>query len=183
MKFPPLILALSLVILALATGCISDEDLPAPVHPASPPADGVLIQAIGDVTGQGVVLEGVPRGTLDTITLTIGLAPGVKTLDLNNLTVVYADAVRTEIFQPVPGYRGNPPPGYWGILGVAHELGNPNMRLDFEEEFTLRLNPKAPIVPNQVMTISIRPMEGKALILRRVAPSSIVAEDNVLPAL
>mgnify|MGYP001096716991 CR=1 FL=1 len=178
-----LILAIFFILFTLSAGCIS-EDTPAPVPVGVPlPQTGVLIQSIGDVTGQGVILQGVPRGTIDTITFTIGLAPGAKTVDLNNLTIVYADAVRTEIFLSLEGYRGNPPPGYWGIIDTVHELGNRNMRMDFEEQFIIRINPKAPVVPNQVITISVKPGEGKPLVLRRVAPSTIYENDNILPLL
>ena len=178
-----LILALFLVFCILLTGCITEnKPAPAPVGGSTPP-EGVLIQNIGDVTGQGVILQGVPRGTIDSITFAIGCAPGVKTVDLNNLTTAYADAVRTEILMPVEGYRGNPPPGYWGIIAVANEVGNPNMRLEYEEQFIIRINPKAAVVPNQVITISVKPSEGKPLIMRRVAPSTIFENDNILPVL
>jgi archaellin len=178
-----LILALFLVFAVFWAGCISeDTPAPAPVD-GSIPQKGVLIQNIGNVTGQGVILEGVPRGTIDTITFTIGLAPGVRTLDLNNMTIVYADAVRSEILSPVEGYRGIPPQGYWGVIDTVNELGSKNMRLDFEKQLVIRINPKAPVVPNQVITISIKPTEGKPLMIRRVAPSAIVENDNILPGL
>lgn len=178
-----LILALFLILCGLFAGCIS-EDTPAggPVG-GSIRQPGVLIQPVGDITGQGVILQGVPRGTIDTITFTIGLAPGATTVDLNNLTIVYADAVRSEIFTPVSGYRGNPPLGYWGILNTLNEAGNPNMRLDFEEQVVIRINPKAPVVPNQVITISVKPSEGKPVMIRCVAPSTILEKDNILPGL
>lgn len=176
-----LILALFLIVCSFSTGCIS-ENTPAPVGGSIPQPD-VLIQNIGDVTGQGVILQGVPRGTIDTMTFTIGLAPGIRTIDLNNMTVVYTDAVRTETFTPVEGYRGNPPPGYWGIIDTLNEVGDPNMRLDFEEQFVIRINPKAAVVPNQVITISVKPTEGKPLVIRRFTPSTIVESDNILPVL
>jgi hypothetical protein len=178
-----LILAIFLVFCVLSTACISeDTPEPAPVG-ANIPQGGVMIRNIGDVTGLGVILQGVPRGTIDTITFTIGLAPGVKSIDLNNLTIVYTDAVRTETFTPVEGYGGNPPPGYWGIIDTINQVGDPNLRLEFEEQVTIRINPKAAVVPNQVITISIKPHEGKPLILRRVAPSTIGESDNILPGL
>jgi archaellin len=178
-----LLLALILVLCFFSAGCIS-EDTPAPAPiGGNIPQKGVLIQNTGEITGQGVILQGVPRGTIDTITFTIGLAPGVKTIDLTNMTVVYADAVRTEILTPIEEYRGSPPPGYWGIIDSVHELGDPNMRLDFEEQLVIRINPRAPVVPNQVITISVKPKDGKALVLRRVAPSAIVENDNILPGL
>lgn len=176
-----LILVLILGSSVLLAGCITEET-PRPA-PGLPPPEGVLIQNAGDVTGQGIILAGVPRGTIDTITFTIGLAPGTKTIDLTNMTIVYADAVRTELFSPVEGYRGIPPPGFWGIIDVIHEAGNPNMRLDFDEEFVIRINPKAAIVPGQVFTISVKPSESKPLVIRRVAPSVIFEYDNILPAL
>ena len=179
---PGLVFTALLVLCISSTGCIS-EDTPAPVGRGGIPQEGVLLQTIGDVIGQGVILEGVPRGTIDTITVTIGLAPGIQTLDLDNLTIVYADAVRTELFMPVEGYRGNPPPGYWGIIAVVNELGFPNMRLDFEEQFVIRINPKAPIVPNQIVTISLKPVDSKPLVLRHIAPSPVYENENILMVL
>lgn len=176
------ILALFLILVVISTGCISDDV--SALGGQSPPSEGVSIQPAGDVTGQGVILQGVPRGTIDTITFAIGLAPPVmNTVNVTNLTIAYADAVRTEIFLPVEGYRGNPPPGYWGVIAVENEAGNNNMRLEFEEQFIIRINPKAAIVPNQVITISVRSDEGKPLVMRRVAPSTIVEKDNILPPL
>ncbi len=174
---------LFLVIGVFLTGCIS-EDIPEPVPIGGGiPQRGVLIQTVGDITGQGVILQGVPRGTIDTITFTIGLAPGAKTVDLDNMTVVYADAVRTENLLPVAGYRGIPPPGFWGIIDTVNELGSKNMRLDFEKQFVIRINPKSPVVPNQVITISVKPAEGRPLVVRRVAPSTIMENENALPGL
>jgi hypothetical protein len=177
------ILGVLLTFCVIAAGCIGDNETPPGPVSGNSAGPGVMLQTIGDVTGQGVILQGVPRGTIDTITFTIGLAPGVNTMDLSTITVVYADAVRTEILTPVEGYRGNPPPGYWGIIGTAKELGNPNLRMDFDEQFTIRINPKAPVVPNQVITISVKPSEGKPLIFRRIAPSPIVENDNILATL
>jgi archaellin len=178
-----LILALFLMVSAFSSGCISD-DTPAPVPAGeSIRQPGVLIQTIGDVTGQGVVPQGVPHSIIDTVTFTIGLAPDVRSVDLNNMTIVYADAVRSEILTPIEGYRGTPPPGCWGIIDTHNEVGNPNMRLEFNEQFVMRINPKAPVVPNQVITISVKPNEGKPMILRCMAPSPIIENDNILPVL
>jgi archaellin len=175
------ILALFLVFAVFFAGCMSeDTPPPAPVAGGGIADKGVLIQSIGDVTGQGVILAGVPRGTIDTITFTLGLAPGVRSIDLSNMTIVYADAVRTEILMPVDGYRGMPPAGYWGIIDSINEVGGKNMRLDFEKQLVIRINPKAPVVPNQVFTISVKPVEGRPLIMRRVAPSTIAESDNIL---
>jgi archaellin len=178
-----LILALFLIICVFPAGCITEKTPASVPVGGSIPVEGVMVQNIGDVTGQGVVLQGVPRGTIDTITFAIGLAPGIKSVDLNNLTIVYADAVRTEILIPVEGYRGTPPPGCWGIIDRVNDLGYPDMRLEYEEQYIIRINPKAAVVPNQVITISVKPKEGKPLIIRRVAPSTIFEKDNILPVL
>lgn len=176
-----LILALFLAACCFFTGCVSDSTPPPAGGGSAQP--GVLIQNVGDVTGQGIILQGVPRGTIDTVTFTIGLAPGVKNLDLNNMSIVYTDAIRTETLQPVEGYHGSPPPGYWGIIDASHEVGVPNLRMEFEEQFVIRINPRAAVVPNQVITISVKPTAGKPLILRRYAPSTIREGDNILLAL
>jgi len=177
-----LVLVTFLIIGIAAAGCTGDETSPVPL-PTSIPQKGVLIQAIGNVTGQGVLLPGVPRGTLDTITFSIGLAPGAKPLDITNTTIVYSDAVRTEELQPVDGYRGDPPPGYWGIVDTVNELGNKNLRLEFEKQFVIRIHLKTPVVPNQLITISVKPANGKPLVIRRVAPPTIFEGDNLLPGL
>jgi len=178
-----LILALFLIAGVFSAGC-TDDETPAPAPSGgTAPQPGVLIRLAGDVSGQGIILQGVPRGTIDTLTFTIGLAPGVKTLDMEGMTIAYADAVRTEIITPVAGYRGNPPPGYWGIVETINEIGLPNMRLDYEEQLVIRVNPKAPVVSDQVVTISVRPPEGKPLVIRRVAPSVIAESDNILRGL
>lgn len=178
-----MVLAVIISFCVMSAGCLSD-DTPQPAPPGGNGGEpGVLIQTMGDVSGQGVILAGVPRGTIDTLTFTIALAPGVTSLDLSSMTVIYADAVRTEVLTPVAGFRGNPPQGFWGIVAAPGELGNPNMRLDYSEEFTIRINPRAPVVPNQIITVSIKPYEGKPLIFRRVAPSSIREDDNVLAPL
>jgi archaellin len=175
-----LLLALFLIAGVFSAGCTGDDTpAPGPVG-GSPPQPGVLIRHIGNITGQGVILQGVPRGTIDTITFTIGLEPGARSLDLNNMTIAYADAVRSEILTPVKGYRGNPPQGYWGVVDSVNELGTPNMRLDYEEQLVIRINPRAPVVSDQVVTISVKPPEGKPLVIRVVAPSDITETDNIL---
>lgn len=177
------VVALILIVGIIAAGC-TDEEPPAPAPVGgSAPQPGVLIKLIGNVTGQGVILQGVPRGTIDTITFTIGLVPGIKTLEMDNMTIAYADAIRSEIITPVEGYRGNPPPGYWGVVDTVNELGMPNMRLDYEEQLVIRVNPKAPVVSDQVVTLSVKPKEGKPLIIRLVAPSAIAENDNILRGL
>lgn len=177
------VLVTVLILGIITAGCTTDDTpLQAP-PPANAPEKGVLIQAIGNVTGQGVILQGVPRGTVDTITFSIGLAPGVKTLDITNTTIVYSDAVRSESLQPVDGYWGEPPPGFWGIVDTINEPGNRNLRLEFEKQFVIRVNPKAPVVPNQVITLSVKPVTGRPLIIRRVTPSVISEDDNLLPGI
>jgi archaellin len=178
--------SLILVALCLFTlfvvGCITEEVQPPAV--VSPPLPGADLKVIGDVIGHGVILQGVPRGTIDTITFSVGLSSGAKSISLDNLTVVYADAVRTETLAPMAGVRSdNPAPGSWSIVRVDNEKGKPNERLEFDEQAVIRINPKAPIVPNQVITISVKPAEASPLISRWVAPASILPGDNILMAL
>jgi hypothetical protein len=176
-----IILTSALILGILAAGCIGgDTQSPVPIG-GNPSQTDVPLQNTGDVIGQGVILQGVPRGTIDTITFAVGLSPGTKSIDFSKLIIIYADAVRTENLAPVPGFRGDPPPGYWGIIQVVNEAGNPNTRLEYDEQAIIRINPKAPVVPNQVITISVKPEEGKPLIIRRVAPSTILENENIIP--
>lgn len=172
-------LLLVLVIIAgvVSAGC-TDNNPPAPADPA--PQPGVSIRLIGDVTGQGVILQGVPRGTIDTITFTIGLAPGIKELELQGTTIAYADAVKTELLTPLEGYRGDPPQGYWGITETIGEMGLQNLRLDYEEQMIIRINPKVPVISDQMITISVKTPQGRPLVIRCVAPSVIGENDNIL---
>jgi flagellin FlaB len=165
-----------LFVTVLAVGC-TDEESQIPEFPVTDaPLPGQVVVIIGDVTG-----DGIPMGTIDTIRFTVGLAAGEKSVPLENLSIVYADAIRTETLIPVEGLRGNPPPGYWGILEIKNEIGNPNNRLEFEEQVVIRINPKAPLVPRQFITIIIRPPTGTALTIRRVSPPSIQETNLLLP--
>ena len=119
----------------LAAGCLG-EDAPVPVPAAMNPSGnlqpGQVLQVFGDVTGQGI-----PHGTVDTIMFTVGLVPEIKSMDMEELVIVYADAIRTETLSPIAGFRGDPSPGEWGILSVQKEVGNPNNRIEFEEQFVI----------------------------------------------
>ena len=172
-------LTIVLILLILTAGC-SDTPPDVPPLPAmstlpvpgNNPQD--VLQTFGDVTGQGI-----PGGTIDTITLTVGLTDSHKSVDMEQLAIFYADAIRTETLRPVEGYHGDPPKGFWGIIRVDNEIGDPNNRLDNEERFVIRINPKAPLVPRQIITIEIKPPNGHSLTIRRVAPPTI-QEDNIL---
>jgi len=166
----------------LAAGC-TDEAPQGPPGPA-PPADtvrpGQVLQLTSDVTGDGQLGGNLVSGTIDTITFTVGLVPGAKPVNMENVTIIYADAVRTETLVPVQGFRGDPPDGSWGILNVIHEVGNPNNRLEDNEQFVIRVNPRAPLVPRQLMTISVKAPTGTPLTFRRVSPPTIVEFNNSL---
>jgi archaellin len=115
------------------------------------------------------------------ITFSVGLLNTSKSVDMEQLAIVYADAIRTETRYPVEGFHGDPPKGFWSIIRVENEIGNPNNRMDNEERFVMRINPKAPLVPRQVITIDIKPQNGRSLTIRRVAPPTILADNILLP--
>jgi archaellin len=174
-------LTIVLILLILTAGC-SDTSTDAPPLPAMStlPVPGnnpqEILQTFGDVTGQGI-----PGGTIDIITLTVGLIDSHKSVDMENLTIFYADAIRTESLHPVDGFHGDPPKGFWGIIRVENEIGDPNNRLDNEERFVIRINPKAPLVPRQIITIEIKPPNGHSLTIRRVAPPTIQGDNILFP--
>lgn len=170
-------IGLLLVLLILTAGCTDDTapaaDISAAAYGAVQP--GQVLYGLGDVTG-----DGIPRGTIDTITFTVGLVPGERSVNLENLSIVYADAIRTESLVPIVGLRGYPPAGSWGILEVTEEAGAPNNRIEYDEKVRIQINPKAPLVPRQVITIIVKPPEGPSLMIRRVAPATIIKENNIL---
>ena len=173
------VLTMVLIILILTAGCTdTSEDIPPLPTLSTLPIPGnhpqEILQSFGEVTGQGI-----PGGTIDTITFTVGLIDSHKSVNMENLTIIYADAIRTESLRPVEGYHGDPQKGFWSITRVENEVGGPNNRLDNEEQFVIRINPKAPLVPRQIITIEIKPPVGHSLTLRRVAPPTI-QEDNIL---
>jgi hypothetical protein len=105
-------LTIVLVLLILTTGCsdTSAEGPPLPTMntlpvPGNNPQE--ILQAFGEVTGQGI-----PGGTIDIITFTVGLIDSHKSVDMEQLTIFYADAIRTETLRPVEGYHGDPPKGF-----------------------------------------------------------------------
>jgi hypothetical protein len=172
-------LTIVLILLILTAGCsdTSADVTPLPSMSTLPVAGNhpqEILQSFGDVTGQGI-----PGGTIDTMTFTVGLIDSHKSVDMEQLSIVYADAIRTESLRPVEGFHGDPPKGFWGIISVENEVGSPNNRLDNEERFVIRINPTAPLVPRQIMTIEIKPPNGHSLTIRRVAPPTI-QEDNIL---
>ena len=171
-----------ILIAAIFAACCTDDGAPGPgqAQPADPVRPGQVLQTIGEVTGTGELGGNLVSGTIDSITVTVGLVPGVKPINMENITIVYADAIRTETIVPVEGFRGDPPNGAWGILTVQKEVGSRNNRLDDQELFVIRINPKAPLVPRQLMTISIKATTGTPLTIRRVSPSTIVKENNIL---
>jgi hypothetical protein len=161
----------------LAAGCLGEEAPPPVPEAVSPQGNlqpGQVLQVFGDVTGLGI-----PRGTIDTITFTVGLNPAIKSMDMDKLVIVYADAIRTETLKPIEGFRGNPPQGSWGILSVENEIGDPNNRISYEEQFVIRVNPKAPIVPNQIITLILKTPTGNPTSIRGITPAMIQA-DNIL---
>jgi hypothetical protein len=169
-----------MAVILILTVCISactDDELPPP-EARSPANPGQPLLAIGDVTGTGI-----PGGLIDTITFKVGLAPGAKSVNMGNLSIVYADAIRSETLKPVVGLRGNPPQGFWGVIEVKNEEGIANNQLEYDEEFVIRINPKAPLVPQQFIMIVVEPPSGTDLTLRRIAPPMIPEGNNILAAL
>jgi hypothetical protein len=172
-----------LVLSILTAGCFttSTETPPMPTM-STLPIPGVtlnppqILQSIGEVIGQGT-----PGGIIDTVTLTVGLADLSKPINMEKLRVIYSDVVRTESIQPVTGFWGEPPQGYWSIIRVENEIGGPNNLLEPGEQFVIRVNPIAPIVPTQLITMQMIPAGGTPIAIRRVAPKTIRAE-NILDA-
>lgn len=175
-------LAFSLVLLILTVGCTdSTPSTPVPTLSTLPVPRGTVLpgqvlEVFGDVSGSGI-----PGGTIDTITFTVGLNKSQDSVDMEHLTIVYADAISSETLLPVEGFRGDPPKGFWGIIRVEKEVGTPNNRLDYEEQFVIRINPSAFLVPNQFITINVKPADSSSLTLRRVSPPTILAENILSP--
>jgi hypothetical protein len=169
-----------LIAAVIAAGC-TDEEVPAPLDSLSgdPVLPGQVLMATGDVTG-----DGIAGGTIDTITFAIGLVPGNRPVDIEKVSIVYADTIKTETLIPVEGYRGDPPQGSWGILEVINQVGDTNNQLEDKEQFVIRINPRSYLPSKRMAIIVIRPAMGTTpLTLRRFAPSEIFAQGNILSPL
>jgi archaeal flagellin FlaB len=164
-----------LVIVVIAAGC-TDEGSQVPVPP---PTDAVLpgqaLVATGDVTG-----DGIAGGTIDTITFTVGLAPGTGPVDMEKFSIYYADTIVTETLLPVKGFHGDPGQGEWSILRVNNQVGNANDRLEDNEQAVIRINPRAYLPANRVCTIVVMSPGSTPLTIRRIAPPVILQTNNIL---
>jgi archaellin len=170
------LLVIGLVIAAILVAGCTDDDV---TVPELPPSDVVLPGQTMEVTGF-VTGNGIAGGTIDTITFTVALVPGAQAVNMEKITIVYADTIKTETLIPVEGYHGNPPQGCWGILNVIDEVGASNNRLEDKEQFVIQINPRVYLPANRMATIVVRPPSGTPLTFRRVAPSTILASGNVL---
>jgi hypothetical protein len=103
-----LLVIVIIVAAVFAVGCAEEENS----GPLAPTADAILpgqvLMNTGNVTGNGI-----PCGTIDTITFTVGLVPGEKSVNLEQISFIYADAIRTEGLVPIEGFYGDPPQGSW----------------------------------------------------------------------
>src|SRR5208337_1338629 len=93
-KHSVIIAALLIITFIFTAGCTITGTQGSQTAQASAFPPGQILQSIGDVTGQGLIPPGVPRVVINTVTFTIGLTPGTKSVDLDNLTIIYADAVK-----------------------------------------------------------------------------------------
>jgi hypothetical protein len=170
------VVSVLLIVLVIVAGC-TDEDAAVPATPAADPVlPGQVLVNAGEVTG-----DGIAGGTIDTITFNVALVTGSKPVDMEKITIYYADTIKTETLLPVNGYRGSPPAGYWGIMGVNNEIGNPNNRLEDKEQFVIRINPRVYLPANRMITVVIRsPGAVTPLTIQRIAPPTISATGNIL---
>lgn len=177
-KWQYFLVTVILIVMVCATACTYEETSGLALEARSPAKPGQVMVAIGEVTGSGI-----PGGWIDNITFKVGLAPGAKSVNMQNVSIVYADAVRTETLIPIVGLRGYPLQGSWGVIEVKNEESTPNNRLEYDEEFVIQINPKAPLVPRQFIMIVVEPPSGTFLTLRRIAPPTILGGNNILAAL
>lgn len=177
MKWKPFLIIVFIIAAVMIAGC-TDEEVPLPMDSVStePALPGQNLVLSGDVTG-----DGLAGGTIDTIDITIALAPGVKPVDVEKISIVYADTIKTETLLPVEGYWGNPPQGCWGILSVIDQIGDKNSRLEDKEKFVIQLNPRAYLPAKRMAIIVVRsPAATTPLTIRRFAPAEIAAQGNIL---
>ena len=166
-----------LVAAVFLAGCTEEDLSPiAETLSAEPPLPGQALVLVGDVTG-----DGLAGGTIDTLDITVALVPGVRPIDMEKITIVYADTIKTETLIPVEGYWGNPPQGCWGILDVVNPVGDQNTRIEDRKQFVIRLNPRAYLPAKRMAIIVVRaPAVATPLTVRRFAPAEIAAQGNIL---
>jgi hypothetical protein len=170
------LLATGILIIVIITAGCTDEAAPGPVPgPTDALQPGQVLEAIGDATG-----DGLAGGTIDTITFTVRLVPGSGPVDMEKFSIYYADTIATESLVPVKGFHGDPGQGEWEILAVNNQVGNPNDRLEDDEQAVIRINPRAYLPANRLATIAVISPGSTPLTIRRVAPPVILKENNIL---
>lgn len=177
MRYQFFLIVTLLVAAVFLAGCTGEDLSPiAETLSAEPPLPGQALVLVGDVTG-----DGLAGGTIDTLDITVSLVPGSRPIDMEKISIIYADTIKTESLIPVEGYWGNPPMGCWGILNVVDQVGDQNNRIEDKEQFVIRLNPRAYLPAKRMVVIVVRaPAVTTPLTIRRFAPAEIAAQGNIL---
>ena len=87
LKWHPVLMTVVLIVAACFAACTGEEPGPVP-ETKSPALPGQPMVVVGDMTGPGT-----RGGTIDSVIFKIGLAPGVQSVDMEKISIIYADAV------------------------------------------------------------------------------------------
>jgi flagellin FlaB len=126
------------------------------------------IAILGDVYGRGVNTESIVA-----LNFTIGLAAGADSIDIDRITMAYANAsVRDDITQTTTSYE-SPPAGYW--TAIAFRNGDTDSLLEQGEQMDVAVALVAGhyVVKNDPFTLEISPGQGSTLTIKRKGPMAI----------
>ena len=157
----------------LGAGFFTTQKAQAVVHTGVQQASSTL-EIVGNVYGTGSAAAGI-----DTINMSVALAPGGTAVDFDKVVITYSNATQLQTLTNKGNQTaGTVNAGEWGITRVDNQV-TADDTLEKGEQFQITAKPSAAIQKNDQFTLEIKPAIGAALSITRTAPASILAV-NVL---
>ena len=152
----------------LGAGFFTTQKAQEVVHTGVQQASSTL-EIVGNVYGTGSATTGI-----DTINVSVALAPGGTAVDFDKVVITYSNATQLQTLTNKGNQTGGTVnAGEWGITRVDNVVTSDDT-LEKGEQFQITAKPSAAVQKNDQFTIEIKPAIGAALSITRTAPASIL---------
>jgi archaellin len=129
------------------------------------------IAILGDVYGRNITRGG--QAAIGYLNFTIGLAAGADEIDIDRISLVYANASYRDDLYETSNWSQSPPAGYWTVIsfrnGDTDGLLEPGEQIDVG----VQLRSGHYIVMNDPFTVEVSPGTGSTLTIKRKGPASV----------